>query len=151
MKWLLDLLRNPYLITVLVAFFASQTIKLFTHAIAYKKFDIKRWFGDGGMPSSHTATVSSMAFFTGMTCGFASFEFGISMLLCMIVCRDAVGVRNETGKQAVILNELKKLIEGKEASQIKLKEFVGHNPIQVLFGVILGFLVAYFMHWVVFV
>ena len=92
-----------------------------------------------------------MAFFTGMTYGFASFQFGISMLLCMIVCRDAVGVRNETGKQSVILNELKKLIDVKEISNIKLKEFVGHNSLQVFFGVVLGFVVAGVMRWVVFV
>ena len=133
-----------------MAFFTSQTIKVFTHAIAYKKWDITRLFGDGGMPSSHTATVSSFAFVTGMTHGFASFPFGIAMLLCLIVCRDAVGVRHETGKQTLIINELRHLLEGKEVSKIKLKEFVGHTPLQVFFGVVLGFAVALFMELVVF-
>lgn len=150
MNWFLDFLRNKYLITVLVAFFTSQTIKVFTHAITYKKWDFKRIFGDGGMPSSHTATVTSFAFITGMTHGFASFAFGISMLLCLIVCRDAVGVRNETGKQSIILNELKHLLEGKDVTKIKLKEFVGHTPVQVFCGAILGFIVALVMELVVF-
>ena len=151
MNWFLDFLRNKYLITVLAAFLTSQIIKVFTHAFTYKKWDFKRILGDGGMPSSHTATVSSFAFITGMTHGFASFNFGISMLICLIVCRDAVGVRNETGKQTKILNELKQLLEGKEVSKIKLKEFVGHTPVQVFCGIIIGFAVALLMELVVFV
>lgn len=150
MDWFFELIGNKYLITVITAFFTSQTIKVFTHAIVYKKWDIKRLFGDGGMPSSHTATVSSFAFLTGMLHGFGTFQFGISMLLCMIVCRDAVGVRNETGKQSIILNELKKILDIKELPKIKLKEFVGHTPVQVFGGVIVGLVVALIMNFVVF-
>ena len=149
MNWLLDLLRNPFLITAISAWFASQTLKVFTHAIAYREWDIKRFFGDGGMPSSHTATVSSLAAFAGLSCGFGSFEFGVCTILTMIVCRDAVGVRNETGKQNIIINELKKMIESKEIAEIKLKKFVGHTPLQVVGGVIVGFAVAALMFFVV--
>lgn len=149
MNWLLDLLRNPFLITAIAAWLISQTLKIFTHAITYKRWDFKRIFGDGGMPSSHTATVTALATFSGLCYGFASFEFGISALLTMIVCRDAVGVRNETGKQNVIINELKKLIESKEISEIKLKKFVGHTSIQVFGGFVLGILVATLMFFVV--
>lgn len=150
MHWILDLIRNPFFLTSMVAWFTSQTIKVFTHAIAYRKWDLKRFFGDGGMPSSHTATVSSMAFFIGFAAGFDSIEFAIALLLCMIVCRDAVGVRMETGKQTLILNELKKFIESKEIADIKLKKFVGHTPLQVVFGAILGFCVAVVMFFLVF-
>ena len=150
MKWLLDLLRNPFLITAIAAWFTSQTLKIFTHAIAYKEWDLKRFLGDGGMPSSHTATVSSMAAFAGMSCGFASFEFAIAALFTMIVCRDAVGVRRETGKQNLIINELKKMIESKEIAEIKLKKFVGHTPLQVFGGLLVGIAVASVMFWVVF-
>ncbi len=150
MHWFLQLIRNPYFLTAMAAWFTSQTIKVFTHAVAYKEWNFKRFFGDGGMPSSHTATVSSMAFFIGFSNGFDSIEFAIALLLCMIVCRDAVGVRMETGKQTLILNELKKLIESKEVADIKLKKFVGHTPLQVVFGVLLGLCVSILMFFVVF-
>ncbi len=149
MNWLLDLLRNPFLITAIAAWFTSQLLKVFTHAIAYKEWDFKRFFGDGGMPSSHTATVSALAAFAGMSYGFASFQFAISALFTMIVCRDAVGVRMETGKQNLIINELKKMIESKEIAQIKLKKFVGHTPLQVIGGLIVGIIVATLMFWVI--
>ena len=149
MNWFLDLLRNPFLITAISAWFTSQTLKIFTHAIAYGEWDVKRFLGDGGMPSSHTATVSSLAAFAGLAYGFASFEFAIGALFTMIVCRDAVGVRRETGKQNLIINELKKMIESKEISEIKLKKFVGHSPLQVIGGLIVGILVATLMFFVI--
>jgi acid phosphatase family membrane protein YuiD len=148
MNWFLDFLRNPFFLTAIAAWFTSQTLKIFTHAIAYKEWDLKRFFGDGGMPSSHTATVSSLAFFTGFARGFESFEFALALLLTMIVCRDAVGVRMETGKQTLIINELKKFIESKEIAEIKLKKFVGHTPLQVFFGLVTGFVVSILMFFV---
>ena len=69
-------------------------------------------------------------------------EFAVCFILALIVCRDAVGVRMETGKQALIINELRSLIESKETVEIKLKEFVGHTPLQVVMGAILGISVA---------
>lgn len=150
MNWLLDLLRNPFLITAIVAWFTSQVLKIFTHAIAFREWDIKRFLGDGGMPSSHTATVSALAIFAGLTYGFASFQFAIGTLFTMIVCRDAVGVRMETGKQSLIINELKKMVESKEIAEIKLKKFVGHTPLQVLGGLIVGLVVALLMSGVIF-
>lgn len=149
MDWLFDLLRNPFLLTSVAAWLTSQTLKIFTHAIAYREWDVKRFFGDGGMPSSHTATVSSLATFTGLAYGFASFQFAIGALFTMIVCRDAVGVRMETGKQNMIINELKKMIESKEIAEIKLKKFVGHTPLQVLGGLIVGISVALIMYLII--
>ena len=145
MKWLLDLLRNPYLITVIAAWVCSQTLKVITHAVVYKKWDLKRFLGDGGMPSAHTATVSSLAAFAGITYGLASFEFAVATVLTIVICRDAVGVRYETGKQAQIINELRLMIESKATAEIKLKEFVGHTPLQVLMGALLGIVVAVVM------
>lgn len=142
MKRLLDLLHNPFLLTVVFAWFSAQTLKVITHAIVYKEFDLKRFFGDGGMPSAHTATVSSLAAFAGITFGLASFQFAVCAILTFIVCRDAVGVRRETGKQAQIINELRSIIESKETVEIKLKEFVGHSPLQVAMGALLGTAVA---------
>ena len=142
MNWFLDLLRNPFLLTVVFAWISAQTLKVITHAIVYKELDIKRFFGDGGMPSAHTATVSSLAAFAGIRFGLGSFQFAVCAIMTFIVCRDAVGVRRETGKQAQIINELRSIIESKETVEIKLKEFVGHSPIQVAMGALLGIAVA---------
>ena len=142
MKWFLDLLRNPFLLTVVIAWFSAQTLKVITHTIAYREFDIKRFFGDGGMPSAHAATVSSLAAFAGISFGLASFQFAVCAIMTFIVCRDAVGVRRETGKQALIINELRSIIESKDTVEIKLKEFVGHSPLQVAMGMLLGIIVA---------
>ena len=149
MNWLLDLLRNPFLLTAVAAWFVSQTLKIFTHAFVYGKWELKRFFGDGGMPSSHTATVSALALFAGLSFGFASFQFAIGALFTMIVCRDAVGVRRETGKQNMIINELLKMIESEEIAEIKLKKFVGHTPLQVVGGLIVGIVVALLMNLVI--
>ncbi len=149
MNWFLGLLHNPFLLTVVAAWFSAQTLKVITHAIAYKEFDIKRFFGDGGMPSAHTATVVSLAASVGIAYGLHSFEFAVCAILAFIVCRDAVGVRMETGKQSQILNELRSLIESRETVEIKLKEFVGHTPLQVGMGALLGIAVAIVINFII--
>lgn len=148
MEFIFDLLHNPFLVISAVAWLSSQIMKVITHAIIYKEWDIKRFFGDGGMPSTHTATVSSLMAFAGIAYGLDSFQFAVCFILTIIICRDAVGVRWETGKQAKIINELRKIIESDETDEIKLKEFVGHNPVQVATGFILGVAVAIIMSFV---
>ena len=152
MNWFLDLITNPFLVTSLSSWFVAQVLKTLIYGIEMKKMDWSRLFGDGGMPSGHSATVTSLCVFCGLTFGFDSFYFAVSGILAVIVCHDAMGVRLETGKQAAIINELTKAIEllsSKEWTEEKLKEFVGHTPIQVLAGILLGIanaLVMYF--WV---
>ena len=150
MHWFLNLFRNPFIITAGVTWVTSQTLKLFTHAIVNKKFEIKRFMGDGGMPSTHTATVTSLSAFAGLAYGLDSFQFAISAILTLIVCKDAVGVRRETGKQSLIINELKKMIETKEITDIELKKFVGHTPLQVVAGLFLGIFVACMTYFIIF-
>jgi acid phosphatase family membrane protein YuiD len=143
MEWLLDLLSNKFLLTAVISWFIGQVLKTIIHWIIYKKLDLRRMFGDGGMPSCHSATVTSLATITGLNFGFASFEFAIATILAIVVCHDAMGVRLETGKQAVILNEIIKAFDdlstNEKLPEVKLKEFVGHTPIQVLAGIVLGF------------
>lgn len=101
--------------------------------------------GSGGMPSSHSATVCGLATAAGITYGGGSFEFAISVILAIIVMYDAMGVRRETGIQAKVLNEMLEAFStmGKKMSpEEKLKEFVGHTPLQVLAGAILGIVIA---------
>ena len=137
MDWLLELGTNRFLITSISSWLIAQIIKFFIHIIVYKEVDIKRIYGDGGMPSGHSATVTSLAAICGLTDGFGSVSFAIATVLSMIVCHDAMGVRRETGKQAVLINELIKAFEDLSADsdklpEVKLKEFVGHTPIQVI-------------------
>jgi len=145
MDWLLDLLTNPFLLTSLSSWFIAQVLKTIIYAVENKKLDLNRLFGDGGMPSGHSATVTSLAIFCGLHFGFGSFQFAISAILAIIVCHDAMGVRLETGKQALVINEIVEILSSKELPEEKLKELVGHSPIQVLAGVLLGIVNAVVM------
>ncbi len=150
MNWLWDLLKNPLLITAVSSWLIAQVIKTVIHAIIYKKWDIARLFGDGGMPSGHSATVTSLALISGLIYGFGSFQFAVTAVLAIIVCHDATGVRQETGKQAVIINELVRAFEAlttEDLPEVKLKEFVGHTPVQVIAGTLVGVLNAVGMYF----
>lgn len=153
MGWLLDLITNRFLVAGISAWFVAQVMKTIIHAIIHKKLVFERMVGDGGMPSGHSATVTSLAVISGLTYGFGSFQFAVAALLATIVCHDATGVRLETGKQAQVLNELVKAFEElsrEELPEVKLKEFVGHTPVQVLAGITVGILDGLVMHYWVF-
>lgn len=153
MNWLIELITNPFLIASVSSWFIAQLIKTIIYAIINKKIDLSWMFSDGAMPSGHSATVSSLAAFSALRCGFSSFQFAATAILAIIVCHDATGVRRETGKQAVVLNEIIKAFEvlGTEnLPEVKLKEFVGHTPIQVLAGILVGIANALIMHFFVF-
>lgn len=150
MQSFFEYIYNPFLITGLASWLIAQVAKLIIHTIIYKKFDIARLFGDGGMPSGHSAMVSSLATFSALSCGVASFQFGVTAVLAVIVCHDATGVRRETGKQAVVINDIIEafnLLSSEKLPEVKLKEFVGHSPVQVLFGILIGIANAFFMNW----
>lgn len=153
MDWLRDFITNRFLITGMSAWFLAQLTKTIIHAIINKKFVLERMVGDGGMPSGHSATVTSLAVISALTFGFGSFQFAVTALLAIIVCHDAMGVRLETGKQAQIINEMIEAFEiwtKKDLPEIKLKEFVGHTPIQVIAGILIGILDGCIMHFWVF-
>ena len=154
MDWLLGLLTNRFLITGISSWAVAQVLKTVIHYFIYKKLDITRLFGDGGMPSGHSATVTSIAVSAALCYGPGSFEFAVAAILAIIVCHDAMGVRLETGKQAVVINELVSAFNTLSAQdiseEVKLKEFVGHTPIQVLAGMTLGVICAFVMHFLIF-
>ena len=153
MDWLYDLITNRFLITGVSSWFVAQLLKTIIHAIINKKLVLERLVGDGGMPSGHSATVTSLAVISALTYGFDSFQFAVTALLAIIVCHDAMGVRLETGKQAQIINELTKAFEvwtKEDMPEIKLKEFVGHTPVQVIAGILIGILNGCVMHFLVF-
>lgn len=151
MGWLMELFSNPFLITSTLAWLVAQVLKVVINAFIHRKLDWERLFGDGGMPSGHSATVSSLATITGLLCGLRSYEFGISAILAIIVCHDAMGVRREAGRHAKVLNELQKAFEelmNEDLPDVALKEFVGHTPIQVCAGILIGILTGSIMFFV---
>ena len=146
-----QLLSNYPLMSAVLAWFVAQVIKTAIDAYFNKGINWERMTGSGGMPSSHSSTVVSLAIATGISYGVDSTLFAIALIFALVVMYDATGVRRETGKQAVILNRL--LLDnpfswtGKEFEK-KLKEYVGHSPFQVLMGAILGILIAVIMAYV---
>lgn len=153
MNWLVELLTNPFLVAGVSSWFYAQVIKTILYWIINKKLDWGRMFGDGGMPSGHSATVTSVAVLVGLVCGLGSVEFAISFVLAIIVCHDATGVRRETEKQAFIITELVKAFEelGEDKlPQVKLKKFVGHTPVQVTAGILLGIINAVVLYFLLF-
>ena len=142
------LLHNKVFVSAALGWFVAQVSKTIIHLIIYKKFVAERLVGSGGMPSCHSATVCALATSSAMQYGGGSFECAMSVMLAIIVMYDAMGVRRETGIQARVLNEMIEMFAkmGKEMSvEDKLKEFVGHTPLQVLIGGILGIVIAVIM------
>lgn len=145
------LLDNYCIISIACAWILAQIIKVFTGYFQQDDFSITKFFcGTGGMPSAHSATVMALVVSSAWEYGFASYTFAISVLLATIVMSDAMGVRLETGKQAVKINEILEafeLLAPDKISEANLKEFVGHTPIQVIAGILLGIANACVMHF----
>ena len=140
-----EILQNQILICGCLGWGIAQILKTIIYAGINKKIDWKRLFGDGGMPSGHSATVTAMAVRSFWVYGAGSFEFAVTFMLAIIVMHDAMGVRQETGKQAKIIKDLASFMESLGidiTDEAKLKEFVGHTPLQVTAGAIIGALVA---------
>ena len=143
---MLELLNNRILIAGAVAWLLSQITKTIIHLILNKRLVWERLLGDGGMPSSHSATVTAVSCTTGLLCGWDSPLFAVSAVLALIVMHDAKGVRQETGKQARVINSMVDLLNsmgrGKLTPEETLKEFVGHTRRQVYVGALFGIAVA---------
>jgi len=143
-----QLLQNRVLISAASGWLVAQVLKTMLHIWFTKSFDPERLVGSGGMPSSHSATVCALATSTVFVYGVSSFEFAMAAIFAFIVMYDAMGVRLETGKQAKIINEIVDTFKSLEEtdwaklSPEKLKEFVGHTPLQVLVGAILGIVIG---------
>lgn len=153
MAWFVDLVSNPFLITSTSAWMVAQVMKVIINAIICRKLDWERLFGDGGMPSGHSATVTALATYAALAKGPGSFEFAVCGILAIVVCHDAMGVRLETQKQGRLLQELVEAFEAlhdKDLPEVKLKRFVGHTPLQVITGMILGIVNALVMYHFVF-
>lgn len=136
--------KNKIFMTTLSTWAIAQTIKVTIGVIRQKRFDFRWFVGTGGMPSSHAAGASCLATALGIEYGFASPLFALGAAFALVVMFDAQGVRRATGRQARILNKLMDDIywQGKVQEQ-RLRELVGHTPVEVIAGFLLGVAVAF--------
>ncbi|MDD4940150.1 MAG: divergent PAP2 family protein [Candidatus Omnitrophica bacterium] len=139
--------RNKVFIITLYAWVIAQALKVTIGVIRQKRFDFRWLIGTGGMPSSHAAGASCLATILGLEYGFNSPYFALAASFAIVVMFDAQGVRRSTGKQARILNKIMDDVywHGK-ASEGRLRELIGHTPIEVLAGALLGAAIAFWMH-----
>lgn len=145
MSFWYDIIHNKTLMTAVMAWLVAQVLKTIIYCVVNRKIDIGRLVGDGGMPSGHSATVVALAVRSGMDFGVSSSEFAIAAILAIIVMHDAMGVRRESGKHAKALNEIIAIMSDFNEninSDKMLKEFLGHTPLQVTAGAILGAVIA---------
>mgnify|MGYP005791330877 FL=1 len=142
MEFFAELAQNRVLWTAMLCWLSAQVIKVIFYAIRNRHFSFERLVGAGGMPSSHSATVCGLAVAVGRTCGLASPMFAIAMIVAAVVMYDATGVRRAAGEQAKVLNRLI-LEQDWSQAQKNLKEFLGHTPLEVLAGAILGIALAF--------
>ncbi|MDY2694890.1 divergent PAP2 family protein [Gemmiger sp.] len=143
---------NYVLVTAISASLTAQLIKVLLNLFIFHRFIAERMWGAGGIPSSHSATVCAMVVATGRYCGVNSAVFAVAAVLSIIVMYDAMGVRYETGEQAKLLNRMFTEWMDQESDALpflkngkKLKEMVGHTPIEVLTGAVLGILIGFAM------
>lgn len=147
MKQILDqIIRNRILLTTLSAWIIAQFMKVCIGVFRQKKFDFRWLIGTGGMPSSHASGAGCLAASVGLKCGFSSVDFALAASFALVVMFDAQGVRRATGKQARILNKITEDIywQGK-FNENRLRELIGHTPIEVFAGALLGVTIAFFM------
>lgn len=137
---------NEAIFASIVAWFFAQGFKIVTVLIQQKKLDLSRIVGTGGMPSSHSALTSSLAASVGYIDGFNSTTFSIALILNLVVMYDASGIRRAAGNQAKVLNEVVKSIESGKFKKELLKEMLGHTPLEVLVGFVLGITVSSLMN-----
>ncbi|CAN8304152.1 unnamed protein product [Cochlearia groenlandica] len=135
---------NYPLISALTAFTIAQFIKLFTLWYREKRWDLKQLVGSGGMPSSHSSTVTALAVAIGLQEGFGGSHFAIALILASVVMYDATGVRLHAGRQAEVLNQIVYELPADHplAESRPLRELLGHTPPQVVAGGMLGSVTA---------
>lgn len=137
------ILEYKYLIVPFAVWFFIQLFKLIYDLVTTKKFNFKRILGAGGMPSSHSAVVVSLATMIGKSQGITSPIFGLAVIFAFVVMYDAAGVRRAAGKQAKLLNKIVETpgLSGVEVTE-RLQEVLGHTPIQVFVGALIGLIVG---------
>jgi uncharacterized protein len=138
------MLENQVLLVSLFACALAQAIKAAVELVKNGKVNVRYLVSTGGMPSSHSALVGSLATGVGLKSGWSSSEFAVAAIFAVIVMYDAAGVRQAAGKQARILNQIldEFFQEHKEFNEERLKELLGHTPVQVFVGLALGIVIS---------
>lgn len=150
MEYISALFHNRMLIAAVLGWAIAQVVKTIIDLALNKKINFERLVGSGGMPSCHSSTVCALCVAAGYDYGLDSAAFAVSAILAIIVMYDARGVRRETGNQAEILNQIMEFFRLPENGEFKLefdqeqlKVLIGHTPLQVLCGAILGMIVGF--------
>ena len=156
---MLEYLNVPFMVAM-IGWAVAQLIKAAIYGIKYRTFKIERLFGSGGMPSSHSATVCALVITIFRMEGPTSAVFGLSLIVAMITMYDAMGVRRASGLHAKQINRLRRIVEEIDEELLddieekvedeeedpeetkELKEFLGHTPLQVIFGALLGIIIG---------
>jgi uncharacterized protein len=146
------LLNNFTFVAVVVSWFLAQTIKVVIYWVQEKKFNLWHFFEAGGMPSAHSASVTACTLAVGLSTGWGTPLFTACLVYALIVMYDATGVRRAAGKQAEILNKIVEDIYSTGRIKIeKLKEILGHDPIEVVCGAGLAVVMTYVVYYVYFI
>lgn len=144
-----DIFQNKVLIAVLIAWLLAQMLKIPTEYLRTRRWLWTMFFAAGGMPSSHTALMVAGTLAVGLYYGFDNPAFGVAVAITMIIAHDAAGVRRQAGIHAERLNVLfSELLQGHILNEEELKEVIGHTPLEVIGGIILGLLVA-IAQWII--
>ncbi len=139
--------HNKVVIATFGGWFIAQSLKVFVGVIREKRFNFKWFVGTGGMPSSHAAGVSALTAAVGIQEGVSSALFVVALMFAVVVISDAQGVRRASGKQAEILNRIvEDIYWKKEVKEDRLKELLGHTPIQVWAGILIGISIAFLVY-----
>lgn len=139
----LDVLQNRPLIAALIAWILAQVVKLPLEYLRTRSWNWAILLRAGGMPSSHSALVSSAAYGIGLEAGFSSAAFAIASVFALIVVYDATGIRRQAGRHAEIINlMIKNLVEGHPLRQEELREVLGHSPGEAFAGVVMGLVIT---------
>ena len=144
MEQMASVFSNHILFVGFCSWLMAQGLKVLLTFIIQRKLDLSRMVGLGGMPSSHSAFLCAVSMAIGFQEGFVSAIFALSVCITLVVMTDAAGVRQAAGKQAAVLNRIidDMIHEGKGLDEEKLKELIGHTPVQVFAGALLGILVG---------
>lgn len=144
---ILEILGNRVIQAAALAWAVAQALKVMLTLAISRRFDKSRVLGSGGMPSSHSAMACAMLMTIGFREGFSSSIFALAFCFSGVVMYDAAGVRRSTGRNAAVINQLMDMLSGNGYTfdEKRLKELVGHTPIQVLAGALLGMLIGTLM------
>ena len=147
MPYISLLFHNTALVAAAVSWVIAQTIKTILTLVQTKSFEPERLFGAGGMPSAHTSSVIALVMCIAHIRGISSPEFAIALCFALVVIYDAMGVRRAAGEQAKVINRMVDIMEkeGSEITEKDLKEYLGHTPLEVLGGILLGIVISLVM------